>query len=142
MEKKIDYHYYILGRVLFELAAQGLKRVDFDSSSAFEIMDYRHGDEEDVLQDFCDVLHFMINEKIISARSIQEFDGGYAFNGVQLTSKGLQLVNEKAGLSEIRGSIVENATATQSNNQSAPYAKWGEFIGGLLGSFTNSIGGN
>ncbi len=66
LDSKIEYRYYILGQVLFELAAQGLRRVDYDSSSAFEVMGMRIGDEEHVLQDFCDVLHFMINEGVIS----------------------------------------------------------------------------
>lgn len=102
-------------------------------------MDFRKGDEEDVLK-VCDVLIFMIKEDVIRAQNVQEYDGGYGFFGVQLTSKGLSLINAKAETSQISGSITEtikeNSKAASSDT---PYAKWGEFVGGLLGSLTNTL---
>ncbi|MBB6305531.1 hypothetical protein [Rhizobium leucaenae] len=54
-------------------------------------MTERIDDEEDVLKTFADVLHWMNDEGLIPVRSIQVFDGGYAYNGVQLTSKGVPI---------------------------------------------------
>ena len=62
---KIDYHYQTMGRILSHLVQQGLKRVDFDDSDAMKIMTERHGDEEEVLQTFADVLHWMNDEGLI-----------------------------------------------------------------------------
>ena len=91
-ETDLDYHHYTLGRILFFLARNGLKRVNFDQSDAMDIMDYRRGDESDVLTVFHDVLMFMTNEDIISVAHYAPHSDGYYFRGVQLTSKGLALI--------------------------------------------------
>ena len=143
-KSKLDYHYYTLGRILFFLAENGLSKIDFNPSNAMEVMDYREGNEEDVLKAFSGVLRFMIKEGVIRADNIQEYEGGYFFNGVQLTSKGLVLVQTNASTIDtaLTGSISANtASAPALSTDTSYYGKWGEFAGSLIASATKSFGG-
>lgn len=101
----IDYHYQTMGRILSHLIQQGFKRVDFDTSDAMDIMAERHGDEEEVLETFADLLYWMRDQGFIRVASIQEFEGGFAFSGVQLTSKGVAAIQAKPNDPELGESI-------------------------------------
>jgi hypothetical protein len=142
-ESDLDYHHYTLGRILFFLANKGLKRIDLDQSDAMDIMDYRRGDESEVLTVFHDVLMFMINEGIIRVSNYSPHSYGYNFQGVQLTSKGLTLIRANATNIDtaLIGSIAANtSSAPASSNDTNYYAKWGEFAGSFIASATKSFG--
>jgi hypothetical protein len=136
----IDYHYETLGRVLAHLVNQGLSRVDLESSDAMEIMTHRIGDEEEVLSTFADVVRWMEAEGLIRITEALEFlGGGFAFTGVQLTSKGIAVVQSKPEGDETSETIAEKVAGKPGELDPPSYTKIGAFVGGLLGGFTKSI---
>lgn len=138
---KLDYHHQTVGRILVYLVEQGLSRVHLDQSNAMEIMTERQGDEEEVLDAFADCLHWMINEGLIRASKVQEFDGGYVFNNVQLTAAGIAVVRADPHDADIGSSIEERVKKAEGAPlESGMYAKIGEFVGSALAGFTKSIG--
>lgn len=136
----IDYHYETMGRILSYLIQQGLKRVDFDNSDAMEIMTERHGDEEEVIQTFADVLHWMLSEGLIRAHSVQEYDGGFAFSGVQLTSRGVAAIQATPNDPAL-GESIEKTVNDKGSLDSNTYSKIGSFIGGFVGGVTQALSG-
>ncbi|UIK04818.1 hypothetical protein [Neorhizobium galegae] len=136
----MEYHYQTMGRILSHLVNAGLSRVDFANSDAMDIMTHRIGDEEEVLKTFADVLHWMNDEGLIRVRSIQEFDGGYAFNGVQLTSKGVSIVQAKPGDPDL-GESIEKKVSEKGELEASVYTKIGSFVGGLIGGATQAMAG-
>ena len=137
----LDYHFQTVGRILVYLIESGLARVDLEASDAMDIMTYRRGDEEEVLQAFADCLKWMLDEGLIRASEVAEFDGGYAFSGIQLTSKGLAAIRANPNDKDIGESIQERVRrADQQPLDTSMYTKIGEFVGSLLGGLTKSIG--
>lgn len=139
----LPYHHYTLGKILFFLANQGLRRVNFDQSDAMDIMDFRRGDESEVLAVFHDVLHFMMNEQIIHVSRYRLHNSGYDFNGVKLTAKGLQLIQADPSKIDksLSGSIVANTKSSETTStDTSYYGKWGEFAGSFIASVTKSLG--
>jgi hypothetical protein len=137
----IEYHYQTIGRVLAHLVDRGLRRVDLDSEDAMVIMTERWGDEEEVVAVFADVLQWMIAERLIRASSVAEYDGGYDFIGVQLTSRGISVI--QADLDDAKpGETIERTIAKRgAAGLDAPtYTKIGSFVGGFMGGFTKSMG--
>jgi hypothetical protein len=138
----IEYHYQTIGRILAHLVNQGLSRIDLDQSNAMEIMTERRGDEEEVLATFSDCLHWMKDEGLIRVAKAQEFEGGYYFNSVQLTSAGIALIKSDPNDSDIGASIEKRVTDSKGTDLGSPiYTKIGEFVGSALGGFTKSISG-
>ncbi|MES4992416.1 hypothetical protein ACTJJ7_11310 [Phyllobacterium sp. 22229] len=136
----IDYHYQTMGRILSHLVQQGFKRVDFDASDAMDIMTERRGDEEEVLKTFADVLHWMRDEGLIRVGTIQEFDGGFAFSGVQLTSKGIAVIQAKPNDPEL-GESIEKKVSDNGSLDASAYTKIGSFVGGLIGGAAQALAG-
>jgi hypothetical protein len=136
----MEYHYQTMGRILSNLVKAGLSRVNFDDSDAMEIMTHRIGNEEEVLQTFADVLHWLNDERLIRVKSIQEFDGGYAFNGVQLTSKGIAIIQAKPKDAEL-GESIEKTLAKPGTLDASVYTKIGSFVGGLIGGGIQALSG-
>lgn len=136
----IDYHYQTMGRILSHLVHQGLKRVDFDTSDAMDIMTERRGDEEEVIETFADVLHWMLNEGLVRVYSVQEFDGGFAFSGVQLTSRGVAAIQAKPNDPAL-GESIEKTVNDKGALDANAYTKMGSFIGGLIGGATQALSG-
>jgi hypothetical protein len=136
----IEYHYEIMGRILSHLVNAGLSRVDFEPSDAMDIMTHRVGDEDDVVNAFADVLHWMKDEGLIRVGSVQEFDGGYAFNSVQLSSKGIVVVQTKPTDPEL-GDSIETRVGDKGELDISVYTKIGSFVGGLIGGATQALSG-
>lgn len=122
------------------LVQHGLRRVDFEDSDALEIMVDTRGDEEEVVQTFADVLHWMKNEGLIRVGTIQEFDGGYAFSGVQLTSKGVAAIQAKPNDADL-GESIEKKVSEKGDLDASTYTKIGSFVGGLIGGATQALAG-
>jgi hypothetical protein len=107
-----------------------------------EIMTERRGNEEEVLATFADCLHWMHDEGLIRAASIQEYQGGYSFMGVQLTSSGIAMIKRDPKDAEIGSSIEDRVTKAEGRElDTSIYTRIGEFVGSALGGFTKSIGG-
>jgi hypothetical protein len=122
---------------------QGLGRIDLDQSNAMEVMTERWGDEEQVLATFADCLHWMNDEGLIRVQNISEYDGGYDFIGIQLTSKGVAVIKSETNDAEIGGNIEKRVTESKGADLGASiYTKIGEFVGSAIGGFTKSIGGS
>lgn len=140
MTGTIEYHYQTMGRILSHLIKHGLGRVDFEAADAMDIMTERWGSEEEVLAAFSDVLHWMHSEGLIRVSGIQEYDGGYAFSGVQLTSKGIMAIQAKPDNEEIGETIEKKVLESAEGELDASiYTKIGAFVGGFTGGLTKSI---
>lgn len=138
----LDYHYKTIGFILKDLVDYGLRRADYSSENALEVMLYREGNEEDVLVIFNDVLHWMLDEGLMRAASIQAGEYCDYFNGVQLTAKGIAVINAPpiAG-SSLDNTIEKTITEAPKGDLGADiYAKIGSLVGGLLGGFQQSYG--
>jgi hypothetical protein len=138
MTSIIEYHYQTIGRIIVHLVEKGLMRVDLESSDVFDIMTERWGDEDVVIQTFADVVHWMNDEGIIRIRTVQGFDHGFCFSGVQLTAKGLAIIGVRQ---ESNGDSIKKIVESKPGLDSAAYGKIGELVGGLLGGFTKSMAG-
>ena len=137
----MDYHYETVGRVLAHLVNVGLKRIDFEPSDAMDIMTERRGDEEEVIETFADVVKWMHDEGLIRIHAIQEFDGGFAFSGVQLSAKGIAVVQAKPNDAALGESIEKRVSAEGGGLDASVYTKIGAFVGGLIGGVSQSLGG-
>lgn len=138
----IEYHYETIGRILTFLVERGLVRTDLDASSAMVIMPEWHGGDEEVLSTFCDCLHWMANEGLIHVRKIEEYDSGYDFYGVQLSSIGIDMIRRNPNDVEIGPSIQKKVEESGGKDLGAStYTKIGSFVGGALGGFTKTISG-
>jgi hypothetical protein len=138
----IEYHYQTIGRILAYLINKGLARVDLEAGDAMGIMTERRGDEEEVLRTFSDCLHWMHDENLIRVAKISEYDGGYDFMGVQLTSQGIALIKQNPNDAEIGASVEKRVTeGGGADLGSTVYTKIGEFVGSALGGFTKSMSG-
>ena len=118
-----------------------MTRTDFNSLDAFGKMVETRGDEEDALQTFSDVLHWMKNEGLIHVSKILEYDGGYNFNGVQLSANGIAAIKAQPGGIGIQETIQE--TIDKSGGEpldNSMYTRIGEFFGSFAGGFTKSLG--
>jgi hypothetical protein len=135
----MQYHYETMGRILSHLVNQGLSRVDFEPSDAMDIMTERRGSEEEVLKTFTDVLHWMHDEDLIRVSSLNEYEGGFSLLGVQLTSKGIAIIQTETKDAELGDTIERKVAEHDGEFDSSIYAKIGELVGSLAGSFTKSI---
>ena len=137
----LNYHYETMGRILAHLLPLGIGRTDFEPTDIFEIMSDRRGDEDEVVSTFADVMHWMIDEGIVRVASCEEYEGGFFFGGVQLTSKGIHILRAQTDDPELGNSIEELVSRNRpSDIDTGIYAKIGDFVGGALGGFTKSLG--
>lgn len=84
----------------------------------------------------------MRDEGLIRVSDFQEYDGGYHFLGVQLTSAGIALIKTDTEDPELGESIEKRVTESGGADLgSSVYTKIGEFVGGALGGLTKSISG-
>lgn len=139
----LDYHYQTIGFILKDLLDHGLRKVDYSDENSMEVMLYREGVEEEVHATFNDVIHWMIAEGLIRADKIQDGDPCDYFSGVQLTAKGIAVVEAKPPeQSELKQSIVKTIQNPAKGELGADvYVKIGSAVGGLLGGFVQAIGG-
>ncbi|MQX63960.1 hypothetical protein GHK78_13045 [Sinorhizobium meliloti] len=98
------------------------------------------GSKEEVRQTFADVLHWMNNEGLIRVSNIHEYEGGYAFSGVQLTSKGVAVIQVKPNDPEL-GESIEKKISEPGSLDASVYTKIGSFVGGVIGGVTQALSG-
>ncbi len=105
-------------------------------------MTHRIGGEEEVLATFNDALYWMLDEGLIRVANKSETLGGtLLLVGVQLTSKGIAVIQTKIDDPEIGESIERAATEAKGGLEPSHYTNIGSFVGGILGGFTKSISG-
>jgi hypothetical protein len=135
----LDYHQELVGRVVAYLIGRGLRRVDLEPGHALEIMVESRGDEEEAIETFCDIVHWMNDEGLIRVGSIQGAGVGEYFNQVQLTSKAVEGI--RVAQESLSGQTIE-AVVTKKDGLSADvYHKIANSLGGFVGGFTKSVGG-
>jgi hypothetical protein len=84
----------------------------------------------------------MHDEGLIRAANIQEYDGGYAYMGVQLTSKGIAVLRAKPDDAELGESVEKTVSEVHPGELDASlFTKIGSFVGGVAGGFTKAISG-
>lgn len=133
---KMERHYEMIGRLLAFLVSQGLARVVLQQSNARDILG---GGDGRAMRDFVDVVLWMAAEKLIR---IETYNDGadFAFNRVQLTSKGIGLIQAKPDDAPLLASIEETVANNTGNGLDvSTYVKIGALVGSLLGGFTKSI---
>lgn len=137
----LEYHYETIGRVLDHLVSNGLRRLDFEAADAMDVMTHRIGDEVDVLATFNDVLHWMLGEGLIRCTSVQDCEYCDYFNGVQLTSKGIAIIQTNAPIDGLDANVQDTLTQADMGSLSSDvYQKIGSFVGGAAGGFLQSFG--
>jgi hypothetical protein len=138
----LDYHYQTIGYILDHLISSGLRRVDLSDENSMDVMLYREGPEEEVHATFNDVLHWMLDEGLIRAASIQSGDPCDHFNGVQLTSKALAVIQtDPRGAGNLDKSVEKTIVESKQGELTADvYGRIGSFVGGVLGGFGQSFG--
>ncbi|WP_028734635.1 hypothetical protein [Rhizobium leguminosarum] len=110
----IEYHYQTMGGILSHLVGAGLSRINLDDSDAMDIMTI--------------------------ASAMRKKSGGYAFHGIQLTSKGIAIIQTKPKDPEL-GESIEKKLAEPGNTDAATYTKIGAFVGGVIAGGIRTLSG-
>lgn len=135
----LHYHNELIGRITAHLVEKGLRRVDIDPGDAFPIMVETRGDEEDAIDTFFDILHWMKDEGLIRVASIQGTGFGEIWNGVQLTAKAIAAVQspqEILGGKSIEATVQEKKGSIDSDT----FHKIADAVGGFVGGIVKSMG--
>lgn len=138
MNDDLEYHQRLIGRVIVFLIGKGLRRVDFEPGDALSTMEETRGDEEDAIDTFFDILHWMKDNGLINVQSIQAADFGEFFNGVQLTEKALQGIRTPQ---ETLGGETIEVTARKESLSGETYGKIGEALGGFVAGALKGFAG-
>lgn len=136
----IECHYETIGRILSHLVKQGLARVTLDTSSAGQLVPEDVSGRTEMMAAFADVVHWMQSEHLIRMSQYNELEGHFAFYNVQLTARGIALIQaEPDGM--MLGKSIERTVAEDAGEglDASVYTKIGAFVGGLAGGFTKSI---
>ncbi|MGF1631253.1 MAG: hypothetical protein ACFCUT_17410 [Kiloniellaceae bacterium] len=137
---RIERYYEMIGRLLAFLVSQGLAKVTLRSSNAREILSSDGADSDDDMSDFKDVVHWMASERLIRFSSYYQATS-FIFSEVQLTSRGISLIQATPDSTPLNASIEKTLTDNAEGGLDAStYTKIGALAGGLLGGFTKSIG--
>jgi hypothetical protein len=130
-ETKLDQHMAVVGQVIAKFVSEGLSSLAIDCGAPEAFL----GSPVDK-GTFEAVINWMLDEKILRAKQrIETFDGKLRLNGMQLTSKGLAIVQQPLPPGDNIAKRVQSNTRT-----SAFWSNIGELVGSLAGGFTKSIG--
>jgi hypothetical protein len=130
-ETKLQQHMAVVGQVIARFISEGLSVQAIDTGAPEVFL----GTPVDQ-QTFEAVINWMLDEGIIRGKQrIETLDGGLRINAVQLTSKGLAIVQHPLPSGD------NIARRVQSNpGGSAFWSSIGELVGSFAASFTKSIG--
>jgi hypothetical protein len=130
-ENKLEEHLAVVGRVIAKFVSQGLAPQAIDTFAP-EAFLHTPVDRDT----FEAVIVWMLDEGIIRAKQrIETLDGRLRLMGVQLTSKGLAIVQEPLPSGDSIAKRVQSNTGS-----GAFWSSIGELVGSIAGSFTKSIG--
>ena len=87
---------------------------------------------------FCRSPYWINSKGLIRIANIQEYDGGYIFSGIQLTSKGVANIQAKATDSKLGDSIEKKVSGNRDFDTSV-YTIIGSFVGGRLDRATQTM---
>lgn len=132
--------YNLVALIVEDLVAHGLAKVDYGPEDAWRVAKHLGSEswsDEDL---FKDILSWMENEGIITIDNrYQPLSGGFQMRGVQLTAKGVALLQSDLPGEPGQGNVEE--ALSQGNLEPERYTKIGAAIGAMLGSFTRTIVG-
>ena len=122
----------VVARILSQLMDIGFTR----STLTFSDLEL-----EEEYENFFDIsVQWLLDEEIIRAADIEEvMGGGGTLVSPVLTAYGLSLLNQPSLVGGEEGETVGTAIKSASEKGTS-YAGIGDFIGGVLGGFTKSIG--
>jgi hypothetical protein len=127
---KLEEHLAVVGRVIAKFISEGLSPQEIDTSKPEAFL----GDSVDP-QTFEAVVVWMLDEGIIRAKQHNApLVGGRRLAGLQLTSKGLSIVQHQLPSGDTIATRVRNDGRT-----SALWSNIGELVGSIAGSFTKSL---
>ncbi len=130
-ETKLDQHMAVVGQVIAKFVSEGLSSLAIDCGAPEAFL----GSPVDK-GTFEAVINWMLDEKILRAKQRNEtYDGKLRFNGVQLTSKGLAIVQQPLPSGDTIAKRVQSNTGS-----GAFWSNIGELVGSIAGSFTKSMG--
>jgi hypothetical protein len=89
-----------------------------------------------------DVVVWMRDEGLIRIESLAESLGGsFSADGVQLTSRGIAILQQKTSDSELGKTLETTLSEPEKAGElsASIYVKIGSFVGGALGGFTKAI---
>lgn len=139
-QSALDRHYEIIGRILLQISAGGLTRVDVNNTNVVEIFGSL-SDPSNQIEEYRDVFEWMFNEGVLTRRprpGREPPPGAFSFKDVQLTSKGLAIIGtEPTGSSDLTASIKNTSDEKPSPSY---FSKIGEFVGGVLGGWQKTLG--
>jgi len=137
----LDQHYEVVGRILVKMASLGLKRIeDIHHGNAVELFGKLSDSPTADSEVYQDVLEWTFAEDLLRRSSGgSKREGVYVFNNVQLTAKGIGVIeaNPRGGFGLSKS--IKETEKTEADLSPNVYAKIGSFVGGLLGGFTTSI---
>jgi hypothetical protein len=131
-ETKLAQHMAIVGQVIAKFVSEGLSSlaIDCEAPEAFLGIPVDKGTFEAVI-------NWLLDERILRARQrIETFDGRLRLNGVQLTSKGLAIVQQPLP----SGDSIAKRVQSNTGSSGAFWSNIGELVGSIAGSFTKSLG--
>jgi hypothetical protein len=135
LQTKLEQHMAVVGQVIAKFVSEGLSSQAIDTGAPEAFL----GGPVDP-RTFEAVINWMLDEGILRARERMEtfdgtLDGRVRFNGVQLTSKGLAIVQQPLPSGDNIAKRVQSNTGN-----GAFWSSIGELVGSIAGSFTKSMG--
>jgi len=139
---KMDFHNEVMGRILAYLIEQGLSRVNFVPQQVPTILGGGDIKDAGLQRTFADVVQWMTDEGLVRVRAVSfDMSGAASFMGVQLTSRGIAVIQAKPDDPDLGESIEQKVTEKREGGLDAhTFTKIGSMVGGILGGFTKSIG--
>jgi hypothetical protein len=124
---KLDQHMAVVGQVIARFVSEGLLGQPIDTFAPEAFL----GAPVDT-KTFEAVITWMLDEGIIRGKErIETLDGRLRINGVQLTSKGLAIVQQPLPAGD--------NIAKRVQSHSGSWSSIGELVGSIAGSFTKSM---
>ena len=131
LETRLEQHMAVVGQVIAKFVSEGLSSQAIDTGAPEAFL----GSPVDP-RTFEAVINWMLDEGILRGKQrIETFDGRLRLNGVQLTSKGLAIVQQPLP----SGDNIAKRVQSNSGN-GAFWSNIGELVGSIAGSFTKSVG--
>lgn len=140
MRDDLDAQDELRGLLLARLLAQGVRRVDYSSQDFYEAFtaDYPTFAEFDGV--FDDMLAWLKAERFIRFETTCEGTmGETCVVGLQATSKAISLLDKQVPETGAKARDLIRPTGDKSDD-AANFAKFGNFVGGLLAGFATSLG--
>lgn len=124
----MERDYTVLGRLLSDLIANGLMRVNYQGKDALRICG---ADGKQSASSLRNILDWMLDEGYIRVEQANRFHNTFHYVGVNLTSKAIAAIQLRPAGGSLRGSIEE--AVDRRHLEAGDYAAIGRAFGSLAG---------